>query len=351
MNATDTILKNKNVLIAGDRSKRKYFLLICLFSLLLPLVSQSQIKTMDINLENYEYPFPVKFIKLNIQKQQYQMAYMDVMPNKPNGKTILLFHGKNFNGAYWKQTANMLSENGYRVIIPDQIGFGKSSKPGFFQYSFQQLAANTKTLLDTLGIAKIAILGHSMGGMLAVRFVLMYPETITKLILENPIGLEDYKTKIPYQTLNVLYQKELSQNYATLKKYQLLFYYDNKWKPAYDEWLNINAGLTLNKNYPLVAWNNALTTDMIITQPIVYELENIKVPTLLIIGQRDRTALGKDLVLPEIRETMGNYPLLGTQTQKKIMNSELVKIDGIGHLPHIESFSQFIMPVLKFLEK
>ncbi len=348
MNTTDTILKSK---ITGVSSEWKYFLLICLYSLFFPVVAQSQIKRMDINLGNYEYPFPVKFIGLHIQKQHYRMAYMDVIPKSPNGKTILLFHGKIFNGAYWKQTATTLSENGYRVIIPDQIGFGKSSKPEYFQYSFQQLAANTKKLLDTLGIKKTAILGHSMGGMLAVRFVLMYPETATRLILENPIGLEDYKTKIPYQSLNDLYKKELTQNYETLKKYQLLFYYDNKWKPEYDEWLNINAGLTLNENYPLVAWNNALTTDMIITQPIVYELENIKVPTLLIIGQRDRTALGKDLVSPEIRRTMGNYPELGVQTQKKIANSELVKIDGIGHLPHIESFSQFIIPVLQFLKK
>ncbi|MBW8330953.1 MAG: alpha/beta hydrolase [Prolixibacteraceae bacterium] len=306
---------------------------------------------MDLNLENYEYPFPVKIISLSIQKHQYEMAYMDVLPDKPNGKTVLLFHGKNFNGAYWKQTADVLLKNGYRVVIPDQIGFGKSSKPENFQYSFQQLATNTKTLLDTLDIKKIAVLGHSMGGMLAIRFTLMYPETTTKLILENPIGLEDYKLKVPYQPVDVLFQKELKQNYEAMKKYQLVFYYDNKWKPEYDEWLNIIAGLTLNKNYPLIAWNQALTTDMIMTQPIVYELENIKAPTLLIIGQRDRTALGKDLAAPEMRKTMGNYPELGILTQGKIANSKLVKLDGIGHLPHIEAFEQFIAPVLQFLEK
>lgn len=87
------------------------------------------------------------------------------------------------------------------------------------------------------------------------------------------------------------------------------------------------------------------------TQPIVYELENIKAPTLLIIGQRDRTALGKDLAAPEMRKTMGNYPELGILTQGKIANSKLVKLDGIGHLPHIEAFEQFIAPVLQFLEK
>ena len=84
--------------------------------------------------------------------------------------------------------------------------------------------------------------------------------------------------------------------------------------------------------------------------PVVYELPNIKTPTLLIIGQRDRTALGKDLVSDEVKETMGNYPELGKQTKAKIQDSKLVEIDGIGHLPHIESFDRFIKPLLAFLK-
>jgi len=278
------------------------------------------------------------------------MAYMDLEPAKSNGKAIILLHGKNFSSAYWKQTAETLMETGYRVIMPDQIGFGKSSKPQSFQYSFQQLATNTKILLDTLGIAKVVVLGHSMGGMVAVRFTLMFPETVTKLVLENPIGLEDYKIKVPYQPVDELYRKELKQNAESIKKYQLSSYYDNKWKPEYDEWLNLTAGWTLSKEFPLIAWNNALTTDMIITQPVVYELPEIKVPTLLIIGQRDRTALGKDLVSQEVKETMGNYPDLGRKTKAKIPDSELVEIEGIGHLPHIESFDRFIKPLLTFLK-
>ena len=323
--------------------------MIALLLLLLPLFSQAQVKPMDIDLKGLEYPFPVKYIRLDIQKQQYQMAFMDLEPAKSNGKAIVLFYGKNFSGVYWKQTAEALLEAGYRVVMPDQIGFGKSSKPQWFQYSIQQLATNTKILLDTLGIEKVVVLGHSMGGMVAVRFTLMFPETVSKLVLENPIGLEDYKMKVPYQTIDDLYQKELKQTAASIKKYQLSSYYDNKWKPEYDEWLNLTAGWTLSKDYPLIAWNNALTTDMIITQPVVYELPNIEVPTLLIIGQRDRTALGKDLVSPEIKETMGFYPDLGKQTKAKIQDSELIELEGIGHLPHIESFDRFIKPLLAFL--
>ena len=315
----------------------------------------AQLKVSGLELENYNYPFPVKFIKLKLQNEVYKMAYMNVPPAKAltdsEEKTVLLLHGKNFNGAYWKQTADSLSQAGYRVIIPDQLGFGKSSKPANFQYTFQQLAQNTKALLDSLNIHKIAVLGHSMGGMLAVRFTLMFPELVTRLILEDPIGLEDYKLKVPYQPVDQWYQRELKQDYAAMKKYQQASYYHGEWKPEYEPWLDITAGWTLNKNYASIAWNSALTYDMIMTQPIVYELERIEVPVLLIIGQKDKTALGKELVAKEVAETMGNYPELGKQTKHKLKNCELVELEGVGHIPHIESFAGFIQPLISFLKK
>jgi len=302
------------------------------------------------NLENIQYPFPVDYISVDIQGEKLQMAYMDVKPEKPNGETIVLLHGKNFCGAYWEQTAKDLSKRGYRIIIPDQIGFGKSSKPNHIQYSFQLLALNTKAVLDSLQIEKAAILGHSMGGMLATRFALMLPERVSKLILENPIGLEDWKIYIPYQTVEDWYADELKQNYNSLKQYQLTSYYGNQWKPEYDRWVEIQAGWTNNIDYPRIAWNSALLYDMIFTQPVCYEFELIKAPTLLIIGQRDRTAVAKNKAPKDIRDSLGNYPVLGRKTAKKIPNSTLAEIDNVGHLPHIEAYDRFINVLVEFLK-
>ncbi|ANE53454.1 alpha/beta hydrolase [Flavisolibacter tropicus] len=315
------------------------------------VTASAQVKTLGLQLEEFPYPYPVHYLQLNIQKQRLQMAYMDVKPQQWNGKTVLLLHGKNFSGAYWDSTANVLTQKGYRVIMPDQIGFGKSSKPETLQYSFQLLARNTKQLLDSLKVEKVTVLGHSMGGMLATRFTLMYPERVEKLILENPIGLEDYKVKVPYQSIDEAYQNELKQDYSKIKSYQLENYYGDQWKPQYDKWVTMLAGWTQNPKYSVIAWNAALTSDMIITQPVMYEFQNITVPTLLIIGQRDRTALGKPLVSEDVRKTMGNYPALGKSTQRKIKGSQLVEIDGVGHLPHIERFDLFITPVLEFLQQ
>ena len=308
-------------------------------------------KGIGLNLETISYPFPVHYQGFTMQGEQLKMAYMDVQPDKPNGKTVLLLHGKNFNGAYWEQTAKDLSMQGFRVIIPDQVGFGKSSKPEHLQYSFQLLAQNTMSILDTLKINKVNVLGHSMGGMLATRFALMYPERTEKLVLENPIGLEDWKLYVPYQGVDEWYAAELLMTPEKIKNYQLVFYYDNKWKPEYDKWMEMLAGWTYDIDYSRIAWNSALTYDMIFTQPVCYEFEQLKMPTLLIIGQRDRTALGKAKAPKSVQPLLGNYPELGKKTAQKIKNVQLVELDNVGHLPHIEVYPRFIEPLLKFLQQ
>lgn len=313
--------------------------------------AQDKPLVLDTVLSNYTYPYPVQTIAIQSQQQLLNMAYMDVKPTGWNGKTVMLFHGKNFNGAYWKNTIAALNKEGYRVLVPDQVGFGKSSKPLHYQYSFQQLAQNTKTILDSLKITKIYLLGHSMGGMLATRFSLMYPELVEKLVLENPIGLEDWKTVVSYTSLEKNYASELQQDYEKAKKYQQENYYDGKWKPEYDEWVYLLTGWVRHPAYPVIAWNNALTSDMIFTQPVVYEFKNIQAPTLLIIGTRDRTAIGKQNVPAKTKAQLGQYQLLGKETQKKIPNASLAELDNVGHLPHIERFDLFIEALSSFLKK
>ncbi len=312
--------------------------------------AQEKLVPLDKDLTSVKYPFETKFHHFRSQGSDLQMAYADVQATNRNGKTVLLLHGKNFNIAYWEETINALTKNGFRVIAPDQIGFGKSTKPAHYQYSFHQLAENTKSILDSLGISKIIVLGHSMGGMLAARFALSYPETVEKLVLVNPIGLEDYKTLTPYQSIDKNYLQELKNTPQSYRNYQLEYYYDNNWKPSYDKWLNLLAGWTLHDDYPIIAWNAALTTDMIFTQPVVYEFSNIKCPTLLIIGTRDRTAIGRERAEKDMQAKMGLYHLLGKITQQSIPYAALVELSNIGHLPHIEDFDRFYSALDDFIQ-
>jgi pimeloyl-ACP methyl ester carboxylesterase len=312
---------------------------------------QGNVTPMGLCLENYHYAYPVNYITLGIQQQVLKMAYMDVQPEHPNGHTVMLLHGKNFCGAYWGYTATALAGRGYRVIVPDQIGFGKSSKPTTLQYTFQLLANATKAVLDSAGVGKVIVLGHSMGGMVATRFALMFPQRVEKFILEDPIGLEDWQLKVPYQGVNAWYDQELKQNYASLRKYELESYYHGTWTAAYDEWLNIYAGWMLSPEYSRIAWNSALTYDMIFTQPVCYEFDKISAPALLIVGELDRTALGKNLVPDSVARTMGNYPELGRVTAAKIPHCQLVELPGVGHVPHVEVKDRFLQIVLEFLNR
>ena len=134
------------------------------------------------------YPYPVRRIRLAMDNTVAQMAYMDVSPgSNANGKIILLLHGKNFNGYYWKNIIPLLTKEGYRVIAPDQVGWGRSDKPDI-HYSFHLLSQNTIALLDSLKIDRVYVVGHSMGGMLAARLAMLYPARVEKLVLENPIS-------------------------------------------------------------------------------------------------------------------------------------------------------------------
>ena len=302
-----------------------------------------------IRLEEVRYPFPVNTLRLESQRESLEMAYMDVAPQTPNGRSVLLLHGKNFNGYYWESTAKTLLAAGYRVVIPDQIGFGKSSKPGRYQFSFQQLALNTRALLDHLGIRTASVVGHSMGGMLAARLALMFPQRVEKLALIDPIGLEDWKRVVPYRSVDEWYAGELKLTAEQQKQYQIESYYHGDWKPEYERWVRLATGWLSNPDYPVVAWNSALTYDMIFTQPICYEFGDLVMPTLLVVGSLDRTAIGKQWVSEGVRETLGDYPELAKRAAAQIPDCRLKILEGVGHVPQIEAPDVLFPILLDFL--
>jgi pimeloyl-ACP methyl ester carboxylesterase len=303
----------------------------------------------DAALSGYAYPFEVKSFSFASQGQPLRMAYMDVVPEKANGKVVLLLHGKNFCGAYWEPTVRALVSRGYRAIVPDQIGFGKSSKPEHFQFTFQELAGHTRALLDSLQIQRLSVVGHSIGGMLATRFTLMYPDRVERLVLADPIGLEDWKRLVPYKTIDENYATELKSTPDTVREYMKVNYFGGTWKPEFESLVEIQAGWMRGPDWHRMAWLSALTTDMAFTQPVLYEFGDLKVPVLLIIGQKDRTALGKGWAPESVKAKMGNYPELGRKAKAAIPDCRLVEIEGAGHLPQVQRFDVYWQAVEEFL--
>ena len=305
---------------------------------------------LGIALEEYPYPYPVRYLPLQTEGEPVRMAYMDVPARaRIAGRTpVVLLHGKNFYGAYWENTIRALTNAGHRVIVPDQIGFGKSSKPDI-PYSFDFLAANTVRLLDVLGVPRAAVVGHSMGGMLAVRLARNFPQRVSHLVLENPIGLEDYRFKVPPQSTARAYEGELA-NTDTAKIRAFLRRYFVTWQPEkYERFVEVRSRLALSGEYPRWARSSALTYQMIYQQPVRHEFALLRLPTLLVIGQEDRTAIGRDLVDAETAKTLGQYPLLGRAAARDIPGSRLVELPSVGHIPHLEATERFHESLLSFL--
>ena len=302
-------------------------------------------------LQGFEYPYTLQHFHFESQGTPLQMGYMDVAAQgKANGHTVVLMHGKNFCAATWDTSIKALSQAGYRVIAPDQIGFCTSSKPQHYQYSFQQLASNTHSLLDKLGVDQAIMLGHSTGGMLATRYALMYPGDVDRLALVNPIGLEDWKAMgVPWRSVDDWFARELKLDADGVKRYEQNTYYGGRWKPDYDRWVTMLVGLNKGPGHNVVAWNSALIYDMIFTQPVVYEFKNLQMPTLLLIGDADTTAIGSDIAPPDVKARLGHYNVLGKQVSQLIPHSTLVEFAGLGHAPQMEEPARFNKAVLDWL--
>ncbi|WP_127714366.1 alpha/beta fold hydrolase [Halobacteriovorax sp. HLS] len=306
-------------------------------------------KAYDKELSSYEYPFEVLTYEFSSQRQNLKMRYMD-LGDKSSSKVTVLLHGKNFSGYYWERIAKELVAKGHRVIIPDQIGFGKSSKPEHYQYSFGQLSLNTKGLLDSLKIEKFNVVGHSMGGMLAVTMVDQFSKSVDKLILINPIGLEAYSDYVQYKDISFYYKNELNKTLVKARNYQKKNYYDGKWSAEYEKLLVPLDGQLKGNDWEVVAWNNALTYGPIFSENIVAKFPKIKRPTYLVIGSRDKTGPGRGWKKDGEKRVLGQYAKLAKNAHKLIPGSKLYLLDGLGHMPqyeNYEAFSKVFYPIFK----
>ncbi|HWE99180.1 MAG TPA: alpha/beta hydrolase [Caulobacteraceae bacterium] len=294
------------------------------------------------NLERFAYPFEVHWYEAPSQGQTVRMAWMDVAPTgRPKGVTVVLLHGKNFCGATWEENARSLAAHGYRVIAPDQIGFCKSSKPAGYQYSFHALAALTHGMLVQANAGRVILVGHSTGGMVAVRYALDYPGDVARLVLVNPLGLNDPLNEgARYTDLGQLRAQEAKTDAASIRAYQLKVYYHGRWRPAYDRWVDMLAGEYVDDG-GVVREAQARTSDMIQTQPVAHEFGRVLAPVSLIIGQRDLTSFGKGAAPPELRDHVLTVPQAAEIAVHRFPHAHLVRLSGLGHSPQVEDPAQF----------
>jgi pimeloyl-ACP methyl ester carboxylesterase len=333
--------------------RRTGFVILAAVLLALPFMPASAAEPREpygIGLEGYPYPYPVNLLPLTNDGEQLRMAYMDVAPVQPNGRVVVLLHGRNFPASYWAPVIKTLTEAGYRAVVPDQIGFGKSSKPSG-ELHFDTLARNTIALLDHLGIAKADIVAHSLGGMLGVRIARAYPDRVNHLLLAAPIGLEDYRMYVPPTPTEKMlenedkltaegYRKQLENNYSPKIP-------PDQITPFIDARFNIKG----SAEYP--RWLRAFVSSaqMIYREPVVHEIPLITEPTLFIMGADDHNAPGKPNAPEGLRPKMGQNADLAKALAAKMPNARTEVIANAGHLVFLDAPAKFNELMLAFLAK
>ncbi len=240
-----------------------------------------------------------------------------------SGPTVILLHGLGGSSQVWQLNVAALAEK-YHVVVPDQIGFGKSDKP-LVNYRIRTYVDFLDQFCKQLKIERASLVGNSMGGWIATAFTAAFPDRVDKLVLVDAAGYKppkDLDTRTFYG-LNPTTREGMKVLVAKVF-YNKLFLTD----AAIDQ--SIAARLAAGDGYTI----NSITESIIRGEDFLDDaVKTIKRPTLLIWGRQD-----------------GLVPLAeGEHFNRDIAGSKLVVFDQCGHMPQIEKPAEFNAAVLKFL--
>jgi pimeloyl-ACP methyl ester carboxylesterase len=309
-----------------------------------PGAAPAHVKPGSITCEECPYPYPSSYLPLTLYGQDVRMAYMDVAPQgRPNGHTVVLLHGNNFAGFYFGVVIDALRKEGFRVIVPDQVGYGRSSKP-IIPYYLSDMARNTRAILHSLNIDRAMVVGHSMGGMLAARFATQYPDVVERLVLFNPIGLTDARFKNPIGDPDEAYRRTLASSYETIRA-SLMRYVAHKpsaWNSQFESYVLIRYAWTLSADWPRLARVQTLINNLIYLDPVVYDWSHIQSPTLVYGGAEDMLAGTPADFQDGMRHIAATIPN---------GKARLELLPGLGHVPFMEAPERSLPPLVAFLKE
>ena len=310
-----------------------------------PIPTPTDVKPGSITSEDVDYPYPSKYLPLTLYGQDVRMAYMDVAPaGTPNGHTVMLFHGNNFAGFYFGNIIEALRKEGFRVIVPDQIGYGRSSKP-IYPYNFHDGARNSRQLLRSLNIEKVMLVGHSMGGMLTARFASQYPDVLERIVIYNPIGVVDGRFNgRPAESVDEGYKRTLATTFPQIRQGIARYVAHNAkaWNADFEKYVRIRYAWTLSADWPRLAMVQTLIGQMLAQDVVVDDWAHIKTPTLVFGGSEDYlagTPANFQARMKFIAETIPNG------------NGKLLLLPGLGHVPHLEDPARTLTPLVAFLKE
>ena len=251
-----------------------------------------------------------------------KIHYLDV----GQGPTVVLLHGLGGSSANWALTVPALATK-YRVIVPDQIGFGKSDKP-LINYRVGTYVDFLDALLKEAKVEKATLVGNSLGGWIGAAYALAHPAKVEKLVLVDAAGFALGPNDDPKRlyTLNISTREGVRQMLPLVMYNYKLFMGDAAVDAFLAQRLAAGDGFTINALLESVKRGE---------DTLDGQLDKLKTPTLIIWGKQD-----------------GLTPLAwGERFKKEIPNSEIIIFDQCGHAPPLEKATDFNAALIKFLEK
>jgi triacylglycerol lipase len=241
-----------------------------------------------------------------------------------SGPVVVLLHGLGADGSSWASNIAPLSAK-YRVIVPDQIGFGKSDKP-FINYRVGTLVDFLNGLLKELKVERASLVGNSLGGFTAAAFALAYPEKVDKLVLVDAAGYAVPKDTDPrtFNILNPSTREGVRQVMSVVFYDKKMFANDAVVDTLFAKKMQTGDGYTIQKFIESILRGEDVLDG---------KLDKIKQPTLLVWGREDALT-----------------PLsMGERFKQDIKGSQLLVFDKCGHVPQMEKAAEFNTALLKFL--
>jgi 3-oxoadipate enol-lactonase len=243
---------------------------------------------------------------------------------KGEGKPLVFLHCGMMDSRIWEPQIEHFSRH-FQVICVDARGYGKSARPRKAYSHHEDLAG----LLNHLSIKKAHLCGCSLGGMTAIDFCLVYPDKVDKLVLAGP-GVSGYpdKPEMLENFFRIITAGRDESAHAAAK----LWLTDPYMIPAMEhkELRPILRRIALTNAH---VWKNNPFMQRGLDPPAWDRLEQIKAPTLLIMGERD---------VEEIHETIAKL-------NEKIIGNRVVRYPGVGHIANMECPERFNKDVLQFL--
>ena len=272
-----------------------------------------------------------------------EVAYVDMPASSPDAKTVVFIHGLGSYLKFWRSQLDVFHQQGYHVIAVDLPGYGKSDKPGSFPYTMEAMADVVRELVDTQGIDKPILAGHSMGGQTSLSYAIRYPDALSGLVLVSPAGFEKitWKEKAWFErvmsTEFIKYAPE-SAIWGSVRQGNFM-----SWRPELEWLIEERVRLAKSPEFDSYAYANVRTVKGLAHNDFVREnLHRVTVPTLIVYGTDDRLIPNPFLHGGETRDIM-------EYGASRIPGAKLVPLKGCGHTVQLDCPARFNEAVLPFV--